>query len=323
MNLPTRLRAAMSLGGLSVTELLVRTWRAMDAHEVQTRAAAVSFYAMLALVPFLGLVLTFAVQLLPDLTNQSAQGNGIGHQTVEQFRATLERTLPTEASAEIEQQISRLQSQPPVGLISLGLAITIWLSSSLFIAVIDAINRIFGVKERRGFIKLRLIAIFMTLIQAAILVGSLLSIVGWTWILGWLRLGDSAAILATSLLYATVLIMVLISFALTFFVAPDAEQRWEWITPGSIAGSLLFLGMTYGFRIYVQNFANYDRTYGTLGGVMILLFWFWISSLIMLGAAQMNKIIEEASPLGKNYGQRINVADKPDFESMEPVPSNP
>ncbi len=323
MHVPTRLRAALSLGGLSVRELLVRTWRAIDEHEIQTRAAAVSFYAMLALVPFLGLVLTLAVQLLPDLTGSADPAHGIGDVTVEEFRSTLQGALPTEASSEIEQQIIRLQASPPVGLISLGLAITIWLSSSLFVAVIDAINRIFGVKERRSFLKLRLIAIAMTIVQAAILVGSLLAIVGWNWVLHWLKLGDSAAFLATFALYATILFMVLLSFALTFFVAPDAVQKWEWITPGSIAGSVLFIVTTYGFRVYVQNFANYNRTYGSLGGVMVLLFWFWISSLILLGAAQVNKIIEEASPLGKNYGQRINVADKPDFDAMEPVPIQP
>ncbi len=323
MNLPTRLRAALCLGGLSVQELSIRTWRAIDTHEIQTRAAAVSFYAMLALVPFLGLVLTLAVQLLPDLTGTANQPNGIGDLTVEQFRATLQRALPREASLEIEQQISRIQSGPPIGLISIGLAITVWMSSSLFVAVIDAINRIFGVTERRSFIKLRLIAIAMTIIQAAILIGSLLAIVGWNWILNWLKLGDSAAILATATLYLTVFLMVLMTFALTFFVAPDAQQKWEWITPGSIAGSILFLIATYGFRIYVQNFANYDRSYGTLGGVMILLFWFWISSLILLGAAQVNKIIEEASPLGKNYGQRVEVGDTPDFKAIASVPANP
>ncbi len=107
---------------------------------------------------------------------------------------------------------------------------------------------------------------------------------------------------------------------MTFYVAPDADQSWEWITPGSIAGSILFLGATLLFRIYVHNFANYDKTYGPLGGVMVLLFWFWISSLILLGAAQVNKIIEEASPLGKNYGQRKNIAEAPDFAAMKPTP---
>lgn len=313
----------MSLGGLAPRELAVKTWRAMDDHEIQTRAAAISFYAMLAMVPFIGLVLTLAVQLLPDLSGASKVAKGLGNMTVEQFTAILEKTLPPEAADEIKEQITNIQKAPPVGLISIGLAITIWLASSLFVAVIDAMNRIYGVKERRGFIKLRLIAIFMTIVQAAILVGSLLVVVAWNSILHHLRLDSSSAFLATGALYATVIVMVLASFALSFFVAPDADQRWEWITPGSIAGSVLFLGATLLFRIYVHNFANYDKTYGPLGGVMVLLFWFWISSLILLGAAQVNKVIEEASPLGKNHGQRTNVAEAPDFEAMKPEPVNP
>jgi membrane protein len=320
---PLRLRSALSLGGLTVRELAVKTWRAMDDHEIQTRAAAVSFYAMLAMVPFIGLVLTLSVQLLPDLTGSSPRAKGLGSMTVEQLTSTLEKTLPPEASDEIKEQIARLQKNPPVGLISIGLAITLWLASSLFVAVIDAMNRIYGVRERRGFIKLRLIAIFMTVVQAAILVGSLLAIVGSNVILQHLRLGDSGAFFATGALYFTVLVMVLLSFALTFYVAPDADQSWEWITPGSIVGSLLFLFATLLFRIYVHNFANYDKTYGPLGGVMVLLFWFWISSLILLGAAQVNKIIEEASPLGKNYGQRTNPALAPDFDATKPEPANP
>ncbi len=295
----------------------------MDDHEIQTRAAAVSFYAMLAMVPFIGLVLTLAVQLLPDLTGASPRAKGLGNMTVEQLTSTLERTLPPEASDEIKAQITRLQQSPPVALLSIGLAITLWLASSLFVAVIDAMNRIYGVRDRRGFVKLRVIAIFMTVVQAAILVGSLLAIVGSNVILHHLGLGASASWMAIAVLYLTVLVMVLLSFALTFYVAPDADQRWEWITPGSIVGSILFLGSTLLFRIYVHNFANYDKTYGPLGGVMVLLFWFWISSLILLGAAQVNKVIEEASPLGKNYGQRTNPAEAPDFEAMKPEPANP
>ena len=75
--------------------------------------------------------------------------------------------------------------------------------------------------------------------------------------------------------------------------------------------------------MYVQNFANYNKTYGFLGGVMVLLFWFWISALVLLGAAQVNKIIEEASPLGKNYGQREDVAEAPDFAAMKPELNDP
>jgi len=313
----------LSLGRLTPRELAVRTWHMIDTNEIQTRAAGVAFYAMLAMVPFIGLILTFAIQLLPDLTGTAGKARGIGDMTVDQLLATLNQTLPAEASKEILGQIRRIQAEPPVGLISVGLAITLWLASSLFVAVIDAMNRIYGVHERRGFIKIRLVAILMTVVQAAILVGSLVLIVAWPLILRRLGLGAWAASLATLAQFAVVEVMVLLSFALAFYVGPDADQRWEWITPGSLFGSFLFLLATFGFRIYVHNFANYDKTYGPLGGVMVLLFWFWLSSLILLGSAQVNKIIEDSSPLGKNIGQRSNPAEAPNFEAMKPEPANP
>ena len=123
--------------------------------------------------------------------------------------------------------------------------------------------------------------------------------------------------------FVALYIMVLASFALTFYVAPDADQKWEWITPGSLAGAGIFLVSTVGFRVYVQNFANYNKTYGLLGGVMVLLFWFWISALVLLGAAQVNKLIEEASPLGKSTGERAGVELAPDFGAMQPDPNDP
>ena len=111
---------------------------------------------------------------------------------------------------------------------------------------------------------------------------------------------------------------MLLSFALCFYVGPDADQHWEWITPGSLAGSIAFLLTSLGFRLYVHNVANYDRTYGSLGGVMVLLFWFWITSLVLLTAAQINKLIEDASPLGKPIGQKRDAPPAPDFEAMKP-----
>ena len=229
--------------------------------------------------------------------------------------------FPREAYGVVEQQIARLQQESHIGLISLSLAITIWLASSLFVAIIDAMNRIYGVDETRPLWKLRLVAIVMTLFQAIILVGSLLAIVVWPQFVRWMGMSEPAALLATAVQWLVVTIAVLISFAITFYVGPDADQHWEWITPGSLVGTILFLIVSLLFRVYVQNLANYDKTYGSLGGVMVLLFWFWISSVVMLSAAQMNKVIEEASPLGKNYGQKIDPTITPDFKAMEPEPA--
>ena len=315
---PLRHRQALKLGGLSVRELAMRTWRKIDEHEIMTRASAVSFYAMLALVPFLGLILTITVQLLPDLTGGST---GIGNLTAEQLDSMLMAAFPKEAYEIVHDQIVRLQhqSQPSIFVLLMGLGVTIWLASSLFVAIIDAMNRINGVTETRSFLKIRLTAIVMTCVQAGILVGSLLIVVLWPQILGWMGLSKPAALLLTIVQWIIVAIMVLLSFALSFYVAPDAEQRWEWITPGSLIGTVVFLVESYGLRVYVQHFSNYNKTYGSLGGVMVLLLWFWISSMVLLSAAQMNKLIEDASPLGKNYGQKVDATSPPDLKSIEPV----
>jgi len=320
MHLPTRLRAAMTLGGLRPREVLFRTWKEINDHEIMTRAAAISFYAMLALVPFLALILTVTVQLLPTLTDLSGKETGIGNMTAGELDTTLRETFPKEAYEVIHDQIRRLQSpsRPNPLLLVVGLGVTIWLASSLFVAVIDAMNRITGVNETRSFLKIRVVAIVMTCLQAAILVSSLLAIVLWPQILGWLGLSAAAAALATAVQWLVVSLVVLASFTLTFYVAPDADQRWEWITPGSLLGTAVFLLASYGFRVYVQSFADYNKTYGSLGGVMVLLFWFWISSMVVLTAAQINKIIEDASPVGKSFGQRVDPTEPLDLKTISP-----
>ena len=317
---PLRLKQAMNLGGMHVRELAVRTWKKVDENELMTRAAAISFYAMLALVPFLGLVLTMAVQLLPDLTGQNSRASAIGTLTADELDATLESGFPREAYLVVHDQIARLQSigRPSFPVLVLGIGVTIWLASSVFLAIIDAMNRISGVTETRSFIKVRLTAIVMTCIQALILLGSLLAIVLWPQVVDWMGLSRPTTVLLTTVQWMVVSLMVLMSFALSFFVGPDAEQSWEWITPGSLLGTLVFLLASFGFRVYVQEFSNYNKTYGSLGGVMVLLFWFWISSLVLLTSAQVNQLIEEASPLGKAFGQRTDITKPPELGDLAP-----
>ena len=144
-----------------------------------TWAAAVGFYAMLATVPFLALVLVVVVLRLPDLSGAGRRTIGLGNLTVDQLEATLKSFFPNEAYVLVRDQIVRIQSEPPFALLSLGAVIALWSSSSLFLVVIDALNRTYGVKETRSFVKLRLTAFAMTLLQAACLLGSLVAIVAW------------------------------------------------------------------------------------------------------------------------------------------------
>jgi membrane protein len=264
---PLRLRSALNLGGLTACEFAVRTWKKMDEHEVMTRAAAVAFYAMLATVPFLALVLTLAALRLPDraggcrpLDPAAAAGGAVD--------AALEELFPGEVLALVRDQVARIRREPPVGLLSLGVAVALWLVSSLFLAVIDALNRIYGVAATRSLPRLRLVAMGMALLEAVILLGSLVAIVAGPQILRWAGLDPhgAAAYLATAATWVAVFVMVLPSFAFCSYVGPDAEPRWEWITVGSVVGTAAVLAASLLFRLYVQHFANYERPTGRSAG---------------------------------------------------------
>lgn len=288
--------------GRGTWDVIAGVWSRIQECELFTRAAAVSFYAIAALVPFLGLVLLIAARLLPDLTGFYPGAEGVGDLTVEGLRDTVKATFPSEASGVIEREIARLQALPPTSLISAGLLITLWLSSSLFLAVIDAMNRVIGVQEDRGFWRLRLAAIALTVVQSLILVGALVVIVLWPQILSGLGFDAPVAAAATAVQWLLVSLMLVLSFAIALRFAPAGPRRWAWLTPGSAFGTLATILACVGFRFYAQNWGSYNATYGSLGGAIVLLAWMWVVSFVFLAAVAIDDVIEErraAAPAGE------------------------
>jgi len=111
----------------------------------------------------------------------------------------------------------------------------------------------------------------------------------WTWL-----------VLQWPLVFA----MVATAIGLVYYFAPDAEQDWSWITPGAVVATLLWLVVSLLFKVYIANFTDYNATYGAVGGVIVLLLWFYVSSLAILAGAELNAEIEHASPYGKAPGQK-------------------
>jgi membrane protein len=282
------------MGGLSFREAGLRTWDRFNEHEIFTRAAAITFYAIAALVPFLALVITLTAYLLPPPVRQAVSGTRQPAGPMDE----LVRVLPTDAASIVIKEIEELQKRPPTGLISFGLIAILWLSSSLFVAVMDAMNRILGVHETRPWWKQRVVAVLMALSQAAILIVVFATILAWPQILRFLGINLTAALLVTAAHAILVFLVFLLSFALALYFGPDADQCWEWITPGSLLGSVVLLAVSYLFRVYVQNWGNYSATYGSLGGIVVLMSWIWLCALALLTAGELNKVIKDATPLG-------------------------
>jgi membrane protein len=285
-----RFRSAVHLGGLSAREAVSRTWNGINDHAVLTRAAAISFYAIAAIVPFLGLLIVLTSRWLPLIENKSADGSAFDR--VE----PIGDLLPAETVAFLSRELDRLRERSPAGLISFSVAALLWFSSSVFVEIIDAMNAILGLRDSRSFWKRRFIAMAMTVGQASILIIATLTIVAWPQITGWLGLGSRAWYLAAFVHGVTVPLMIFLSFAVALQVGPDTHQRWEWIIPGSLLATLGLLAVSHLFRTYVQHWGDYSATYGSLAGIIGLMTWLWLSTTLLLVAAELNRVIEEASP---------------------------
>ncbi len=280
---------AGQLGGLTIRETVLRTWRSVNSEAVLTRAAAITFYGVAALVPFMGLVIALIAHGLPWARRAASGDLQIGEMT-----DPLEWLLPLQAVSVIDGELNRLRAEPQVGLLSFGLAALIWLSSSVFVEIIDAMHAIRGVKDTRPFWIRRLIAIVMTLGMAAILISAMLTIVIWPQIVGWLGLGRAASIMATLVHTVVVALTVYICFALAIHVGSNAKEQARWITAGSTVGTIVMLGASLLLRAYAQNWADYGATYGSLAGIMLLMSWLWLTCLAMLVAAVINKVVDDA-----------------------------
>jgi len=311
MSLTTiRLSEAWNWGGLSARELAVRTWRAIDKHETIDRAATIAFYAMLAFVPLLSLALALSgavafyamLSFVPMLGFALALGSQAGLTThIESLSADL---LPPAAQTIVTDQISKINQDRPVGLLSLSALLLLWSASSLFVAIMDATNAAYEVRDTRPWWKARLMAIVLTVVEAALLLGASASITAWPAVAGWLRLGGVALALATVVPWLGVGVALLAAFAVAYYFGPHIDQKWEWITPGSALGVLVLVVASLGFRGYVYFGPSYSETYGALTGVVLMLLWLYLASLALLVGAEINSVIEHAAPHGRRPGQK-------------------
>lgn len=244
---------------------------------LQDAGGAIAYYGMLALFPFL-IFLVALVGLILD--------PGVTESLVDQ----LTRVSPGPVTEIVGGQLHSLTRGGKPGLLTVGAVGAFWAASTGITAVMRALNRVFGCKERRPYWKVRLIALATTAGAALlVLVAALLMVVlpaalpsfpGTGWIL-LLRFPVAG------------LVMMLV-WAVAFYVLPDSHQPFRIFSAGSIAGVIIWIVVSWGFSVYVSNFGKYQATYGTLGGVAVLLLWLYISGLAFLLGAEINAVLDPA-----------------------------
>ncbi|MDM8102174.1 MULTISPECIES: YihY/virulence factor BrkB family protein [Oceanobacillus] len=245
-------------------------------------AAALAYYFLLAVFPLL--IVGFAIIPYFNISPEDAV----------EFLGSI---LPQELAATFEENIISLVETPRGGLLTVGILGTIWSASNGINAFIKVSNQAFEVEETRSFIKARGIAILLTIGVLLAAISSIILLVFGDAIINFLIsfIGISEGtgfILQISRLVMVIVIVTIILLGLYRF-APNKRLPFRHILPGTLTASILWLVSSFAFSIYVSNFGNYSATYGSLGGIIILMIWFFLTGIILLVGALLNSMYHQ------------------------------
>jgi membrane protein len=280
---------------LTWSELARRTWREAFDDDLLDLAAQLAYYFFLALFPTILFGLALAsffplTQLTDDL------GRVLGP------------VVSPDVLRIVQDQMRRIADADSGGLLTFGALGALWSSSAALVSIADALNRAYDIEEGRPWWKVRLTAIGLTIGLALVILTALSLVLAGPTLADWLgrRTGLGTAFEWTWLIlqWPIAVLLVALAIGVVYYFGPDAEQDWTWITPGALFAALAWLGASLLFKFYVAKFADYQATYGAVGGVVVLLLWFYVSSIAVLIGAELNAEIEHASPQGKNPGEK-------------------
>jgi membrane protein len=277
-------------------ELFKRTFKEALADNVFDLAAQQAYYFFFALFPAL-LALISIASFFP-----------IAHLTDEVVR-NLGQVAPRDVVDIINQQITKISGDKAGGLLTFAFLVTLWSSSGAVVSMCTTLNTAYDITEGRPWWKVRLTAIALTIGLAFFVLCSVALIVAGPGFAQALadRVGLGPAFVWTWSIarYPVIFVLIASAVAMVYYFAPDAEQEFVWITPGSVLATVLWVAVSFGFRTYVSTMGNYTEAYGVVGAVMVLLLWFYLSGIALLIGAELNAEIEHSSPYGKDVGEKV------------------
>ncbi|MBW4082590.1 YihY/virulence factor BrkB family protein [Paenibacillus sp. S150] len=252
--------------------------------DVQGISAQLTYYLILSLFPFLIFIMTLI---------------GYAHISVEDKIRDLEQIMPAEAISIIEEILKDVSDGRSQALLSFGMLATLWAASKGINAIIKGLNRAYDIEENRVFWKIRGIAFLATLFIGFVVLLSILLLVLGTWLktqvfllvdlpYGFQKIWDL-------LQYAIPLFVLFIVFTLLYWIAPSRRLTLKEVMPGAMFATIGWIITSVLFSVYVNQFSNFTETYGSLGGVTVLLIWLYISSIIILAGGEINAILMKRS----------------------------
>ncbi|HKE30672.1 MAG TPA: YihY/virulence factor BrkB family protein [Candidatus Angelobacter sp.] len=280
--------SAWDLGGLKWLQLAKNVWREMNDDEVFTRSAALSYYFFSALIP----MVFFLMAVLGIFTHQS-----------EHLRANLlnysAQIMPPAAFTLVEKTLTEISNSSSGLKLAFGLVLSLWLGSGGMRSIMGALNRCSHVQESRPYWKRMLISLGLTVTMALLTICALAIVLYGAetaqFVGAHIGLGSVMVFAWKVVQWPVALAFVFVAFALIYYWGPDDKQQWHWISPGSLVGVVIWIGVSLVFRFYLHFYNSYSKTYGSLGAVIVLLFWLYITGLAILVGGEINAEIENAA----------------------------
>lgn len=282
------------LKGIRMGTVVKRTVVDFVKDDLSVYAAALAFQLFFSLFPFL----LFMVALIGVLDLQPF---------LDWLRQQAALVMPQEAMELIDAVIVQLQTQK-IGLFSVGILVALWTASAAVRLIMEATNKAYGVAEGRPIWKRFPLSLIYTVAAAAtLLLAAGFMVVGPQW-MSWLAqqfgIEYLVVLLWAWLRWPIVVLLLMSTVAVAYYVAPDVEQEFRFITPGSVLAVLVWIAASVGFGYYAQNFATYDAMYGSIGAIIIFLLYLYISAAVLLLGAELNAVIEHMSREGKEPGEK-------------------
>lgn len=264
------------------------------ADDMTTYASALAYQVFFSLFPFI----IFLVALLGFLNLSSF---------FDWLREQAQFVVPPQGMAAVDKVLNELQHEQG-GLLSVGVIVALWSASAAVRATMHALNVAYDVEEGRPAWKLYPLSILYTVGIAAMMIAAALCLTvgpqAVEWLARFVGLEQIVVTLWAWLRWPAAVLILTLAVAIIYHVAPDVEQDFRFITPGALLAVLVWVAASLAFKLYVQNFADYNATYGSIGAIIILLLYFFLSSAVLLFGAEINAAVERHSPEGKAPGEK-------------------
>ena len=274
-------------------DVLLRTYEEIGKDRLLAVAAGVVFFALLAIFPGITALV-------------SSYGLFFDYGTINQHLSLAAGILPESAFGLVQEQVGRIVSKGS-GKLSLGflfgLGLALWSANAGMKAIFDALNVIYDEEEKRGFIRLNLISLGFTLGAIGVMLLAVGAVVVFPLVLAFFGIQKINPLLLSILRWPVLFGLIIVGLALLYRFGPSRrDPKWRWVSVGSVFAAVTWVGASLGFSFYLSKFADYDATYGSLGAVIGLMMWMWLSAIVILTGAELNAEIEHQTARDSTRG---------------------